>query len=123
MTSTSPGVAKIMRLELGHLVGVGPGAVERVGALQDVAHGERRPDDRGAGRVGRSTEAPMTPGGTPSSSMASDTTPLGSPSAMKRSTTPCGGRGTVIMRCESGRDAAGELLVDGVHQMPPVRID
>jgi len=54
------------------------------------------------GRVGRSTEAPMTPGGTPSSSMASDTTPLGSPSAMKRSTTPCGGRGTVIMRMRSG---------------------
>ena len=38
----------------------------------------------------------MTPAGMPSSSMVSEMIPVGSPSAMRRSTTPCGGRGTAI---------------------------
>ena len=46
--------------------------------------------------VGRSTDAPITPDGMPSSSMVSEMIPVGSPSAMKRSTTPCGARGTAI---------------------------
>ncbi len=50
------------------------------------------------GIVGRRTEAPITPGGMPSSSMVSAMIPVGSPSAMKRSTTPAGGRGTAISR-------------------------
>ena len=50
------------------------------------------------GSVGLRTEAPITPAGMPSSSITSDTMPLGSPSAMKRSTMPAGGRGTDIMR-------------------------
>ena len=48
------------------------------------------------GMVGRSTDAPMTPDGMPSSSMVSEMMPVGSPSAMSRSTTPCGARGTAI---------------------------
>ena len=48
------------------------------------------------GMVGRSTDAPMTPDGMPSSSMVSEMMPVGSPSAISRSTTPCGARGTAI---------------------------
>ena len=48
------------------------------------------------GIVGRSTDAPMTPHGMPSSSMVSEMMPVGSPSAISRSTTPCGARGTAI---------------------------
>ena len=48
------------------------------------------------GIVGLSTEAPTTPRGMPSSSMVSEMTPVQSPSALKRSTTPAGGRGTSI---------------------------
>ena len=48
------------------------------------------------GMVGRSTDAPMTPDGMPSSSIVSEMMPVGSPSAMSRSTTPCGARGTAI---------------------------
>src|SRR5262245_17242526 len=50
------------------------------------------------GMVGRSTEAPITPHGMPSSSIVSEMMPVGSPSAIRRSTAPCGGRGTAIIR-------------------------
>ena len=53
------------------------------------------------GMVGLSTEAPTAPGGMPSSSMVSEITPVQSPSALKRSTTPSGGRGTVIILIRS----------------------
>jgi hypothetical protein len=48
------------------------------------------------GSVGLSVDAPITPAGMPSSSITSDTMPVGSPSAMKRSMMPAGGRGTDI---------------------------
>ena len=48
------------------------------------------------GMVGFSTDAPITPDGMPSSSMVSEMMPVGSPSAMRRSTAPCGARGTAI---------------------------
>ena len=54
---------QIVRLELRHPVDVVARALQRVDALQDVAHGQRRSDDGGA-RDGRPcTEAPITPTG------------------------------------------------------------
>ena len=40
---------EVMRLELGHAIDMGRG-VERIGALADVAHGQRRADDQLAGQ-------------------------------------------------------------------------
>ena len=63
------------------------------------------------GIVGRSTEAPMTPHGMPSSSMVSEMIPVGSPSAMKRSTAPCGGRGTAIsLMCSAAMRPVSRFL-------------
>src|SRR5215831_10638548 len=84
-------VGKIMRLELSHAVEAMASAFERAGPTIVVP-----------GIVGLSTDALITPNAMPSSSMASETSPVGSPIARKRSTAPSGGRGVVIRRMRSG---------------------
>src|SRR5262249_20737779 len=54
------------------------------------------------GIVGLSTDAPIAPDAMPSSSMASEVSPVGSPMARKRSTAPSGGRGVFNRRMRSG---------------------
>ena len=96
ITSTSPGCARLcasnsaMRLTCRRAPSSGS---MRCRMLRTVSAG---PAMVLPGMVGRSTEAPMTPHGTPSSSMVSEMIPVGSPSAIRRSTTPCGARGTAI---------------------------
>src|SRR6202158_2375658 len=96
ITSTSPGCARLwasnsaIRLTWARAPASGS---MRCRMLRTVS---ARPASVLPGMVGRSTEAPMTPHGMPSSSMVSEMIPVGSPSAMKRSTTPPGSRGTAI---------------------------
>ena len=69
--------------------------------------------------VGLSTDAPITPGGMPSSSMVSEMIPVGSPSALNRSTTPCGRARDRHEPDVLGRDAPGQTLVALiVHELP-----
>ena len=53
------------------------------------------------GKVGLSTVAPITPSGTPSSSITSEIRLVHSPSAMYRSTAPAGGFGVDCIRMRS----------------------
>jgi hypothetical protein len=102
MTSTSPSLARLcasnsaMRFTLARAPARGS---MRWTILRSVSAG---PTIVVPGIVGRSTVAPITPGGTPSSSIASEMTPVGSPIALNRSTAPAGGRGAVIRRMRSG---------------------
>ena len=120
ITSTSPGCARLcasnsaMRLTCRRAPSSGS---MRCRMLRTVSAG---PTMVLPGMVGRSTEAPMTPHGTPSSSMVSEMIPVGSPSAIRRSTTPCGGARNRHQLDVFGRDTAGQSLrLCSVHWSAP----
>src|SRR5215471_7840166 len=71
------------------------------------------------GMVGLSTDAPMTPHGMPSSSMVSEMIPVASPSATRRSTAPCGGRGTAISLMFSAAMRPVSRLVSATFRSAP----
>src|SRR5215831_2476717 len=71
------------------------------------------------GMVGLSTDAPMTPHGMPSSSMVSEMIPVASPSATRRSTAPCGGRGTAISLMFSAAMRPVSRLVSATFRSTP----
>ena len=101
ITSTSPSSARLCAsnsaMPLAFFSAATNGSTRRV-MLRTVSAG---PQISLPGSVGFSVEAPITPSGTPSSSITSEMRLVHSPSARKRSTAPGGGFGVECIRMRS----------------------